>query len=265
MAGTDDRSNVYAEERQKAIAELVRSHGRASVSDLAEQFEVTSETVRRDLASLERAGRLQRVHGGAVRPGLVAIVDEQGVDERQAANTAQKQAIGRAAARFLPPNGGSVTFDAGTTTYQAALHIPLDRRLNLITNSIPLASALTQHATSTLYVIGGRVRGLTQAAVGADAVSALEGFRATVAFVGTNGISEDLGLSTPDPEEAAVKAAIVRSAQRVVVLADSSKTDREDFAAFASLDDIDVLITDSGVNPAFSAALTARGIEVVIA
>ncbi|MGC4932708.1 DeoR/GlpR family DNA-binding transcription regulator [Gordonia sp. DT30] len=256
---------MYAEERQQAIAELVRSNGRASVNALADRFEVTSETVRRDLAGLERAGHLQRVHGGAVRPGLIAIVDEQGIDEREATHIDQKAAIGRAAIRFLPGDGGSVALDAGTTTYQAALNLPADRRLSVVTSSLPLATLLCGHAAVTLHLAGGRVRRLTQAAVGAETVARLEQFRVSVAFIGTNGISEGAGLSTPDPDEAAVKSALVHSAQRVVVLADSSKMNREDFAGFAALDDVDVLITDAGIDPAFSAVLSARGIEVVIA
>lgn len=256
---------MYAEERQQAIAEMVRTNGRASVSALAQRFEVTSETVRRDLAGLERAGHLQRVHGGAVRPGLIQIVDEQGIHEREATHTAQKAAIGRAAIRYLPPDGGSIALDAGTTSYQAALNIPADRRLSVVTSSLPLATLLAGHASATLHIVGGRVRSLTQAAVGADTVARLEQFRTSVAFIGTNGVSEELGLSTPDPDEAAVKSALVRSAQRVVLLADSSKMDREDFVGFASLDDVDILITDSGIDPTYSAALSARGIEVVIA
>ncbi|GAA1480554.1 DeoR/GlpR family DNA-binding transcription regulator [Gordonia sinesedis] len=256
---------MYAEERQQAIADQVHMHGRASVTALAERFEVTGETVRRDLAVLERAGRLQRVHGGAVRPGVGDIVDEQGIDVRETSHIDEKAAIGRAAARFLPVDGGSVIVDAGTTTYQAARSVPADRRLTFITNSLPVAGVLTGYQRSTLTMLGGRVRGLTQAAVGADTISALDRLRVSTAFVGTNGITEGHGLSTPDTEEAAVKAAIVRSAQRVVVLADSSKMGRQDLVSFGGIDDIDVLITDAGIDPDLSAALSARGIEVVIA
>ncbi len=256
---------LYAEERQQAIAEQVRANGRASVAALATRFEVTSETVRRDLAALERAGHLQRVHGGAVRAGVMRVIGERGIDERQVTQTDEKAAIGRAAIRFLPPDGGSVFFDAGTTTFQAASALPTDRRLTLITNSLPIAGLLANHNSAILHAIGGRVRGLTQATVGAETVAALERLRVSTAFVGANGISEAHGLSTPDPDEAAVKAAMVRVAQRVVVLADSSKMNREDLSGFADLDDVDVLITDSGVDPGFSAALSARGIDVVIA
>ncbi|MGV9824736.1 MULTISPECIES: DeoR/GlpR family DNA-binding transcription regulator [unclassified Gordonia (in: high G+C Gram-positive bacteria)] len=256
---------MYAEERQQAITEQVLTHGRASVTALASHFDVTSETVRRDLAALERAGLLQRVHGGAVRPGLVTVIDEQGIDERESSHTTQKEAIARAAIRFLPPDGGSVIFDAGTTTHRTAQLLPHDRRLTLVTTSLQLGAVLTAYGRCTLQMIGGRVRGLTQAAVGADTVAALGKLRVSTAFVGTNGISEAHGLSTPDPDEAAVKAAIVKAAQRVIVLADSSKMNREDLSSFADLEDVDVLVTDDAIDPEFSAALSARGIEVVIA
>ena len=125
---------MYAEERQQAIADEVRVAGRASVAELAAKFDVTSETVRRDLAVLEKAGHVQRVHGGAVRPEVMRVVAELGVAERETAQTEEKAAIGRAAMSFLPPDGGSVLFDAGTTTYRAAEALPRDRTLTLITN-----------------------------------------------------------------------------------------------------------------------------------
>ena len=256
---------MYAEERQRAIADQVRAHGRASVTALADRFDVTSETVRRDLAVLERSGSVQRVPGGAVKAGTVEVVNELGLAQRESSHTAEKAAIARAAIRFLPSDGGSVIFDAGTTTYQAAKLLPADRRLTVISTSLQLGQALTAHERATLLMVGGRVRGLTQAAVGAETVAALGKMRASVAFVGTNGISEGHGLSTPDAEEASVKSAIVAAAQRVVVLADSSKMGREDFSSFAPLDEVDVLITDDGIDPEFSAALSAHGIEVVIA
>lgn len=256
---------MYAEERQQAIAEEVRVAGRASVAQLAAKFDVTSETVRRDLAVLERAGHLQRVHGGAVRPEVLRVIGEQGIAERETEQTEEKAAIGRAALRFLPPDGGSVLFDAGTTTFRAAEAMPRDRDLTLITNSLPIAGLLAGRHADGLRSLGGRVRGLTQATVGAETVAALGRLRVTTAFIGTNGLSEAHGLSTPDPDEAAVKAAMVAAARRVVVLADSSKMEREELSGFAGIDDIDVLITDAGIDARFSAALSARGVEVVIA
>ncbi len=113
--------------------------------------------------------------------------------------------------------------------------------------------------------MGGRVRAPTSAAVGSGTVVRFGRLRADVAFVGANGVSAGFGLSTPDADEAAVKAAIVRSARRVVLLVDSSKFDEETLVSFASLEDIDALITDSAPTGALAAAFADADVEVVIA
>lgn len=255
---------MYPEERQQAIAARVIAQGRASVAELAEAYDVTTETVRRDLAVLDRAGVLRRVHGGAVPTRALHVV-EPSVEAREATRSAQKQAIARAAAAFLPQSGATVGVDAGTTTARLAALLPRDRDLLVVTNSVPIAARLAGLASVALQMVGGRVRGLTQACVGDQAVAALAALRIDVAFVGTNGITVRHGLSTPDPDEAAVKRAMVECANFVVVLADSSKIGREEFVSFAPVDALDVLVTDAEVSPRDRAELTAAGLEVVVA
>jgi DeoR family fructose operon transcriptional repressor len=118
---------------------------------------------------------------------------------------------------------------------------------------------------AALSLIGGRVRGLTAAAVGADTVRAIESLRPDVAYIGTNGVSASFGLSTPDPDEAAVKRAIVRSARRVVVVADADKFGAELLVGFASLRDIDVLVTDTAPDGDLAEALADAEVEVWLA
>jgi DeoR family fructose operon transcriptional repressor len=255
---------VYAEERQQAIAELVISKGRASVADLAQAYDVTTETVRRDLAALDRAGILRRVHGGAVPVRALRVV-EPGVIERETTRADYKDAIARAALEFLPISGGSMLLDAGTTTGRVAALLPPDRDFVAVTNSVPIAARLSTMPSISLQLLGGRVRGLTQAAVGEPALRLLDSLRVDVAFIGTNAISVAHGLSTPDSEEAAVKRAMVRSANHVVVVADSSKVGREDLISFAAIDRVDVLVTDSEMTPNDRDELTEAGVEVVIA
>lgn len=255
---------MYAEERQQAIAELVMSRGRASVAELAHTYDVTTETVRRDLAVLDKAGLLRRVHGGAVPVRTLRLV-EVGVGERDTTRAVQKDAIADAAVEFFPPSGASVLLDAGTTTARVAAQLPADRELTVVTNSLPIASRLAAMPTVTLQLLGGRVRGLTQAAVGEQALRVLDTLRVDIAFIGTNAISVRHGLSTPDTDEAAVKRAMVRSANYVVVVADSTKVGREDFVSFAPIDSVDTLITDDEIDPAERALLLERGVEVVIA
>ena len=253
---------MYAEERQQAIATLVGRRVRVSVAELSTLYGVTAETVRRDLAVLDRAGVIHRVHGGAM-PAPLLPVPEQGLADRENSMTAAKNAIAKAALAYLPPAGGSILIDAGTTTGRLASLIPPERQLTMVTNSVPIAARLAASSDGSLHLLGGRVRGLTQAAVGPDALRAVEPLLVDVAFIGTNALSSSHGLSTPDPEEAAIKRAMVQHANHVVVLADSSKIGRDKLVRFAELADIDVLVTDRGIDPAEAAALLDQGIEVI--
>jgi DeoR family transcriptional regulator, fructose operon transcriptional repressor len=255
---------MYAEERQEAIASMVLANGRASVAELAQAYDVTTETVRRDLAALDKAGVLRRVHGGAVPVRALHLV-EAGVGERESTRADHKDAIARAAAELIPPAGATILLDAGTTTARIAAHLPTDRELVVVTNSVPVAARVAAMPSVSLQVLGGRVRGITQAVVGEQALRVLDTLRVDMAFIGTNGISLRHGLSTPDNDEAAVKRAMVGSANYVVTVADSSKVGREDFVSFAPLSSVDTLITDSEIGDADRARLTEQGVEVVVA
>jgi DeoR family transcriptional regulator, fructose operon transcriptional repressor len=255
---------MYAEERQQAIAGLMRESGRISVAELAERFGVTAETARRDLAVLERAGLLRRVHGGAVATTALSMI-ERGVAERDSTRAEQKANIAKAAVALLPQAGGAVLLDAGTTTARLASMMPVDRELFVVTNSLGIASRLGGHAGVEIRLLGGRVRGVTQACVGDETVRALEDLRLDVAFLGTNAVSARHGMSTPDPDEAAVKRAMVRCARQVVVLADSSKLDQEQLVRFATVDAVDTLVTDAEADNKKLEALRRRGLDVVVA
>lgn len=253
---------MYAEERQQAMAELVTQRGRLSVIALAETYDVTTETVRRDLSTLERMGLVRRVHGGAVPSSALAVI-ESGLLERDQANIEQKERIASAALELLPPGQATLLLDAGSTTSRLASQLPRDHRLTIYTHAVPVAARLAAYPQVELHLLPGRVRTTTQAAVGVDTVQALTDLRADVAFLGTNGLSLGHGLSTPDADEAATKRAMVRSARQVVVLADSSKVGAESPIRFADLVEVDVLVTDDDLDDADEKALVAAGLTVV--
>jgi DeoR family transcriptional regulator, fructose operon transcriptional repressor len=254
---------MYAEERQQAIARLVNQRGRMSVNQLAREYDVTTETVRRDLSALERMGLVRRVHGGVVPPASLSLI-EAGLRERDQVNTESKGRIARAALDRLPPPGGTVVLDAGTTTSRLASLLPPDHTLTVFTHAVPIAARLAGHRQIDLRLLPGRVRRTTQAAVGADTVAALSHLRVDVAFVGTNGITAEHGLTTPDPDEAAVKRALIECGRQVVVVADASKFGVETAVRFAAAGEIDVIVTDSDVSATDRRALTKAGVEVVM-
>jgi DeoR family fructose operon transcriptional repressor len=268
---------VFAEERQQLIVGLISASGRASVTDLAERFSITTETVRRDLAALEALGTVRRVHGGAVSPDRFSTTEES-ILERTIQRQPEKTRIAEAALALIPQGrSGSVLIDAGSTTEALAELLSArtaatpaaasdsDVELVVITHALPIAAKLSGEPGIALHLLGGKVRGLTQAAVGQSTVEAARRIRPDIAFIGTNGIHAAFGLSTPDPEEAAVKAAFVQSARRIVVLADSSKLDAETLVQFASLKDLDTLITDRKPSQGLADALADAGVEVVVA
>ena len=255
---------MYAEERQQAMAQLVTERGRLSVNEISERFDVTTETVRRDLSVLERIGLVRRVHGGAVPASSLAVI-ESGLGERDQANTAEKERVAKAALEQLPPAGGTVLLDAGSTTGRFAQLLPRDHRLTIVTHAVPIAARLAGLPHIDLHLLPGRVRSTTQAAVGADTITALERLRVDVAFLGTNGLTVDHGLSTPDHDEAAAKRAMVGAARLVVCLTDSSKVGAEAAIRFATLEQVDVLVTDDGMATADRETFEAAGPQVVIA
>lgn len=257
---------MYSAERQQQIVSLVREHDRVAVAELADRFDVTTETIRRDLEALAERGLVQRVHGGAVPRTAGLFVPELGLAERGTHNIPQKIAIARRALDYLPAADGSVILDAGTTTGQVVALLSPDAALpTFITNSVSSAALLSARDTANVLMLGGRVRGLTQSVVGANAAESLGRLRVDITFLGANGMSPEHGFSTPDLDEAVVKRAMIRAARRVVALVDSTKIGNESLHSFARLGDVDVLITDDGISGAALAEFTDQGMEVVIA
>lgn len=255
---------MYAEERQQAMAQLISRRGRLSVVQLSDEFEVTTETVRRDLSTLDRMGLVRRVHGGAVPAGSLTVI-ESGVVERDQANTQAKEAIAQAAVALLPGADSIVVIDAGTTTARFAAALPRDHRMTVVTHAVPVAARLAGLPQIELRLLPGKVRPETHAAVGADTVATLADLRADVAFLATNGLTAGHGLTTPDSDEAATKRAMIACARRTVVLTDSTKIGIETAVRFATLDQVDTIVTDDGIEPADLRALEAAGVEVVVA
>lgn len=250
---------MYAEQRQRKILDILEDTGRVSVSDLTEEFDVASETIRRDLDHLAELSLLLRVHGGAIaqRTGVV----EPDLPTKLHTNVPAKRGIAQAVASVLTRNPrASLLLDAGSTTGEL---IPLlhESEAPIITNGLDVAQSAVERGL-TVQFLPGRVRGTTRAAVGASTVATLASLHPDIAVLGCNGMSE-AGFTTPDPEEAAVKRAMVQAASYRIVVADSSKAGVTTLVAFAGLEDIDLLVTDSGLSDTWAKSFESNGIEVV--
>jgi DeoR family transcriptional regulator, fructose operon transcriptional repressor len=251
---------MYAEERQQEILRRARADGRVDVMRLAEDLAVTSETIRRDLTVLERAGVVRRVHGGAIP--IERLGFEPAVAARDAVMTAEKERIAKAAIAELPESG-AIIIDAGTTTGRLVEALPADYEVTAVVNSPALATALATRSNVTVIMLGGRVRGRTLATVDDMALRPLSQLHVDVAFMATNGLSVAHGLTTPDPAEATVKRAMIGAARRTVLLADHTKVGTDYLARFASLSDVDLLITDTGLDEESAEDLEQAGLRVI--
>ena len=253
---------MYAAERQGFLVRRARAEGRVDVTSSAEDLQVTPETVRRDLSVLERQGLLRRVHGGAIPADRLDVEPEMA--QRDAVFTAEKDRIAKLALEQLDGQR-TLLIDGGTTTARFAQLLPVDRELTVITNSLPVASLLASRANTIVQLLGGRVRGTTLVAVDSWALQALAGITVDLAFLGANGFSAERGFTTPDLAEGAVKAAMVAAARRTVVLADAGKHGADALVRFATASEVDVLVTDTGLDPRAARTLQAAGPEVVLA
>ena len=252
---------MYAEERQRVFLERARADGRVDVTQLAAEFSVTTETVRRDLTVLARHGLLRRVHGGAIPVERLGF--EPALAARDVVMTAEKDRIAKAALAEVPTEG-AILLDAGSTTGRLAEQLPADRELTVVTNSLTIALALSARPNLTLMMVGGRLRGRTLAAVDSWAVQALHESFVEVAFMAANGVSVERGLTTPDTAEAAVKRAAIAAARRTVLLADHTKVGNDHFARFGDIGDVDTFITDSGIDAKVAEELENAGPRMVI-
>ena len=252
---------MYAEERQKVILERARHNGRVDVTGLASEFDVTYETIRRDLTALERHGVLRRVHGGAIPVERLGF--EPALKVRDSVMTQEKERIAKAALAELPEEG-AILLDAGSTTGRLAEQLPTDREITVVTNSLSIALTLTPRTNINLMLLGGRLRTRTQASVDAWALRSLAESYVDVAFMATNGVSVERGLTTPDPAEAEVKRAMIASSRRAVLLADHTKVGNDHFARFAAVEDLDLIVTDNGLADGLADELESAGPTVQV-
>jgi DeoR family glycerol-3-phosphate regulon repressor len=246
-------------ERQPQIEAIIRREGEVSVEMLAARFDVSAETIRRDLGSLAEQGRVQKVHGGAKRPWLVA---EPSHHEREVASVAEKAGIGRRLADAVGP-GETIFIDTGSTTLAAAEALAGVPGLTVITNSCRLAERLAQAGSdAAIHLLGGRYGADNAQTTGSAVIEQIAQFRADRAVLTVAAIDPALGAMDASLDEAQIARAMIRSARQVTVLADATKFGRHAAFAVCGIDQIGVLVTDARLDKAHKAALIDRGVDL---
>lgn len=248
-------------ERREQLVVWIAQHRFASISQLAEQFQVSEMTIRRDLDSLHQKGLIRRVHGGAE---ISQVAKEPLFFVRRNLHAAEKRAIARTALTYVQ-SGMTVAFSSGTTTWAVARALEGFRNLTFVTNSTNVADALYQGGWDNIILTGGNYRAPSDALVGAIAEHTAHGLFSDLLFLGVHALDLEAGLSTPNVAEAAVDRALIEHTDKVVVVADHSKFGIRALCQIAPLSQVHAVITDDGSDPVILDDLRARGIDVRVA
>lgn len=254
---------MYPAERHDVIVALAHAHGgTVVVAELSQRLGVATETVRRDLAILERRGVLRRKHGGA---SLVEQAPfELPLEKRDDTESVERHAIATLVVERLPADA-VVMLDSGSMTLEIARQLPDDRRLMIVTNSLPVAAVLAGRPRLTVLVLPGRLRAVTHATVGDWAHRQLRELRADIAVIGANGVEIDSGVLTTLPEEVEIKRGMMRSARRRILAVTASKFSTDSLCRVARLDEFDVVATDDRLDADTVDALNSAGPELLLA
>jgi DeoR family transcriptional regulator, fructose operon transcriptional repressor len=251
---------MFQLERRERIVERVRRDGRVDVAELAEMFDVTGETIRRDLTDLQHDRLVRRVHGGAVPWRGATIVPR--LEVREGINVAEKRRIAAAAAKEVP-EAGSLIIDSGSTALHFADVLDRERDLTVITNSIPIIRSLSTTERPVVIVLGGALERRTMAFVDETGVDLLRDITVDVLFIGCDGMSPERGFTTPYRAEVAIKRAMMASARRIVMMFDHSKVRNDQLFRFATIEEVHTIITDTGVDDATASFLEDQGPIVI--
>jgi DeoR family glycerol-3-phosphate regulon repressor len=245
--------------RQNEIVALLRASGRVGVEELATHFEVSPQTIRRDLNEMSEARVITRVHGGAI---VASSVQNLAYDARKLVAQQHKRLIGEAAAKLIPDHS-SLFINIGTTTEEVARALADRAGLMVITNNLNVANELYRNRSIDVIITGGSVRSTDGGIVGATTVDLIRQFRVDTAVIGISAIDQDGTLLDFDIREVHVSRAIIENARRVILVTDSSKFSRSAPARIGTLADIDILVTDHLPSPTTAALCRAHEVTVV--
>lgn len=262
MSEGDLRDTLPARRRTELVR-LARARGQVTVAEVAELFEVSVDTARRDLDHLAERGLLTRTHGGAVASDDLVTRDTP-FAERLMTRKEAKARIARAAAALIG-DGETLIVNGGSTTRAFAAELHARRNLTLVTNNLAIPPVLAGDTVRDVYVLGGQYRAEAQVTIGELGFAPVPGISADTAVIGVGGVSAAAGLSTTLLAEAAMIAAMIAAARRTVVLADASKFGHNAFAHIGALARAHALITDAEPPPELARALAEANVDVVVA
>ena len=248
--------------RRADILRIAKQAGQISVAEMSDRFDVSLDTIRRDLDILSDQGLINRIHGGAV-PAENLVTADAPFDQRVNAQHVAKTRIGQAAVGLIA-SGETLLVNGGSTTLAFGAALGALSRLTIVTNNLSLHAAVPPQAVRSLYLLGGEIRGGAQITLGPVGFVGAQAISADTAVIGIGGITAK-GCWTSNLAEASMMFSMIAAARRAIILADSSKFGHHAFAKVVSLEQVAVLVTDARPPPDLMAALEAAEVHVIVA
>lgn len=252
------KPNFLPEERRQQINEILLREGKVTVPDLAQRLGTSVDTIRRDLKELEQSGLLTRVHGGALPRSPAA----NSYHTRQTQNRSAKQAIAIEAGKLIQPKQ-VVFMDGGTTVLEVARHLPIDLEITIITVSPPVIVAVSQYPYVNAIMLGGTLDPSSMTVVGGNTVEALNHMRADICILGVCSLHPEIGLTTPQYEEAKIKTQMIKRSAEVIAVTTSDKFGTAAPFFVSDIEDVTHIVTEQSVTDEQIAPFADVGIQVI--
>lgn len=251
-------------ERRDKLLQLLESDKYVDIKTLVDELKVSEATVRRDLGYLANVGTVVRTHGGAYFTSNKSTAHEPLTDYRQRLLVTEKKAIGLAAAELVSP-GETIIVDSGSTTWYLVEALFPKKPLTVVSNDIKILSHLADFSGFTVIDTGGTIYPESKTLLSPDTVNLIRGLHVNWVFLGATAIDVQYGITSAIMEEASVKQAMIHAGQKVVVLADHTKFGKTAFTHVCRLDEVDMVITDAGIEAEQAAEVRALGVDLRIA
>jgi DeoR family transcriptional regulator, aga operon transcriptional repressor len=248
--------------RRKEILQILSENGEVFVETLSEKFGVSEVTIRNDLDQLEKKNMLLRARGGAIKLDNSVAIDQRLADKNRT-NFQEKSRIGKKAAQLVTESD-IIIIDSGSTTAEMVRNLPNLQDLTVITNAINIANQLVSRPNVNVLIPGGYLRKNSLSLVGPQAEKSLRNFNVDKAFLGVDGFDTRHGIYTPNVEEARLNEIMIEISREVILVTDSSKFLKRSFAFICPVNEIDKVITDSGIRSDDQKRLEDAGVEVII-
>lgn len=253
-------SKFKPSKRQALILEMIDEVGFVATEAMVTTFKVTPQTIRRDLNELSRYSLLSRFHGGA---GQIKSAENPPYQDRLQSGVEAKRKIASATAALIP-DGASIFLSTGTTIEAIAEALLKHDNLHVFTNNLHVARILTQNKTFQIIVSCGQVRHSDGGIIGSSSDDFIGNFRMDIGIVGISGVDEDGSLLEYDPQEVKTAKTILRNSQKVIMVADRHKFGRRAMNRIGHIRELDVIVTDSEMNPHFKSVCDSENVEVIV-